>query len=286
MGDLPGDRAIRAIEEHGAFRVITLRSTDTATRVAAAQGVSGPTAARLAELLTGAILVRETMAPTLRVQCIVSGATGGSLVADSHPDGSTRGLVNAPPSGSPFSLGEGSLLKVLRVMPRGSLHESVVVAGRPGGLSEALMEYMQSSEQVTSMLAIGAIADERRVVAAGGYIVQLLPEVKTGPLAIMAERLEDFRHISTLLLQHDADPAWLLSELLYGFAHEILEHRPVSFGCQCSAVRVISAMSTLGREELDKLVAEGTVLDIDCDYCATRYQVGPEQLRSLLAPPS
>src|SRR5687768_17894744 len=48
----------------------------------------------------------------------------------------------------------------------------------------ALMAYMQTSEQVVSMLAMGTLLEDARVSAAGGYLVQLLPEVGRGPLMV------------------------------------------------------------------------------------------------------
>ena len=280
------DRAIRAIDKAGAFRVITLRTSAAAAAAAAAQRVTGAAAGLFAELLTGAILVRETMAPGLHVQCMISGATGGSMVADSHPDGLTRGIVTPPPDGGELVLGESSLLKVVRVMPRGTLHDSVVRANPEGGVSGALMEYFKTSEQIASMIVVGSRVVQDDLKGAGGYIVQLLPELREGHLAIMTERLEDFRSIAPMLHERDSDPAWLLSELLYGFPHTVLEESAVHFGCNCGPVRVLSAMATLGRDDIEHLLADGTVLDVDCDYCGRQYQVGPEQVRGLLEPPS
>src|SRR5690349_4952069 len=120
MGD--NDRVLRAITDDGAFRVIAAMTTETVRGAAAIQEV-GRTAARLfGDLLTGTILVRETMAPSLRVQGIAKGAGGrGTLLADSHPDGSARGLVQLGAGGGtePFTLGSGSLLQLMRTLPNG-----------------------------------------------------------------------------------------------------------------------------------------------------------------------
>ena len=92
----PGDRVLRAMTNDGAFRVITLRTTDTVQAAIEAQRVRGPLGRPFAELLTASVLVRETMSPGLRVQLILQGGQGGSIVADSRPEGLTRGLVQAP----------------------------------------------------------------------------------------------------------------------------------------------------------------------------------------------
>jgi molecular chaperone Hsp33 len=262
--------------------VITALTTETVRGAAAAQAASGATAQRLGELITGAILVREAMAPNLRVQVIVKGANGrGSLIADAHPDGTTRGLVNLG-KGRNVNIGEGSLLQVMRTMPNGALQQGVVEVPAGAGISGALMAYMQESEQVLSMIAVTTLASERGLGRSGGYLVQLLPEARRGPLMVMTERLKEFERLDHVLVDEDVSADRLLGELLYGMPFTRLEGSALSFRCRCSQLRVVTALATLPRSELSEMVADGKVLDIRCDYCGQDYQVSPGQLRPLL----
>ncbi|HEU5075228.1 MAG TPA: Hsp33 family molecular chaperone HslO, partial [Polyangiaceae bacterium] len=212
------DCVLRAITDDGAFRVITARTTQTVARASELQRCAGGTAKTFAELLTGAVLFRETMAPDLRVQGILKGAGGkGSLVADSHPSGSTRGLVQMPEGMSEIRLGDDAILQMMRTMPNGRINQGVVQVPQKGGISEALMVYMQTSEQVDTMLAVSALLDaEGKIEAAGGYMVQLLPEVGRGPLMVMTERLADFQNIDDQLRNGGFSPESLMNELLFG----------------------------------------------------------------------
>lgn len=276
------DIVVRAITRDGAFRVITALTTDTVRGAVAAQAASGPTAQHLGELITGSILVREAMAPTLRVQVIVKGSSGrGSLVADAHPDGTTRGLVNLG-KGSDVEVGAGSLLQVMRTLPNGALHQGVVEVPPGSGISGGLMTYMQESEQVVTMIAVTTLLDRSGVSRSGGYLVQLLPEVERGPLMVMAERLREFERLDHVLADEGASADRLLDEILHGMPFTRLESSPLSFSCRCSQVRVISALSTLPRSDIEEMVSDGQVLDIRCDYCGRDYQVAPGQLRPLL----
>jgi len=276
------DIVVRAITRDGAFRVITALTTDTVRGAVTAQAASGPTAQHLGELITGSILVREAMAPTLRVQVIVKGSSGrGSLVADAHPDGTTRGLVNLG-KGSDVEVGAGSLLQVMRTLPNGALHQGVVEVPPGSGISGGLMTYMQESEQVVTMIAVTTLLDRSGVSRSGGYLVQLLPEVERGPLMVMAERLREFERLDHVLADEGASADRLLDEILHGMPFTRLESSPLSFSCRCSQVRVISALSTLPRSDIEEMVSDGQVLDIRCDYCGRDYQVAPGQLRPLL----
>src|SRR5262249_30207203 len=125
--DNGNDSVMRAITEDGAFRVITVCTTDTVRAAMQAQDARGPTARHFADLLTGTVLVRETMAPQLRVQGIVRGAGGrGSLVADSRPGGATRGLIQLPGGAGEFAFGPGARLQVMRTLVNGAIHQGIV----------------------------------------------------------------------------------------------------------------------------------------------------------------
>ena len=47
------------------------------------------------------------------------------------------------------------------------------------------MEYFRASEQVASVVAVGSIVKDDRIVAAGGYVVQLLPELLAKSIAAL-----------------------------------------------------------------------------------------------------
>ena len=194
----------------------------------------------------------------------------------------TRGLVSGVSEASGLLRGDDSLLQVMRLLPNQEIHQGIVNVGLGEGVAAAVMTYLQQSEQVTSMVGIRCVVEGDRVVAAGGYVVQLLPEVTEAPLAIMTERLEDFRDVEKLLVDTKANPEILISELLYGFPHTMLAESPVAFHCSCDASRVVGAMATLGREELTQLIEDKEVVEVSCDYCAKIYEVGPEQFRTLL----
>jgi molecular chaperone Hsp33 len=276
------DSVLRAITDDGAFRVITARTTDTVRGAIEAQNATGETARHFGDLLTGAILFRETMAPNLRVQGIIKGSAGGSLIADSHPSGQTRGLIQLKGEAMDIELGHGSVLQLMRSLPNGRINQGVVEVPKQGGISQSLMAYMQSSEQVFSMLAVGTIFEGEHVVSAGGYMVQLLPEVGRGPLMVMTERLKDFESVDAQLADPRFTPTWLLDELLYGMPFTRLEESPVRFECWCDELRVVSALASLGRDDLEHLLSTNEVLEIACEYCKRDFRIAPARLRGLL----
>jgi molecular chaperone Hsp33 len=279
----PPDTVLRAITDDGAFRVITARTTQTVRGAVEAQEAIGDTARHFGDLLTGSILFRETMAPNLRVQGIIKGSGGsGSLIADSHPSGQTRGLIQLKGGAEEIELGKGAVLQLMRTLPNGRINQGVVEVPPDGGITHSFMSYMQTSEQVFSMLAVGTIFEGDQVVSAGGYLVQLLPEVGRGPLMVMTERLRDFESIDAQLRDSAFTPGWLLDELLYGMPFTRLEESPIRFECWCDELRVVSALASLGRDDLEHLLSSNEVLEVACEYCKRDFRIAPARLRGLL----
>ena len=279
------DNVLRALTDDGAFRVLACDTTATVRGALAAQKAETPELTRIfADLLTGAILVRESMSPDHRLQAILQGDNPRArMIADSHPDGSTRGLIQMPPDVKEMPLGEKGLLQVARTLHNGSLHQGVVaVPAGSNSVSAALMAYMHDSEQTVTMIAVGCHLSNGEVAAAGGYMVQLLPELAEGPLMVMTERLKEFQDIVPLLAQGRATPAELLAETLYGMPYTTVSDREVYFGCRCSTERLAQSLASLPRADIESLMEDGKPLDIECDYCRKRYEFTVQDLRSLI----
>lgn len=284
------DTVLRAITDDGAFRVI---AADTTATVRGALEVQKPETVELArtfaDLLTGAVLVRESMAPDNRLQAILQGDDPRvRMVADTHPDGATRGLIQVPSDVKEMPLHERGLLQIARTLQNGSLHQGVVRVpeGKKSSVSSALMAYMQESEQVVTVIAVGCHMVSGQVAAAGGYMVQLLPEVAEGPLMVMTERLRDFEDIVPLLARGAGSPEELLRETLYGMPYTKVGDRTVHFGCRCSPERLAISLASLPRADIESLMQDGSTLEIECDYCRRNYEFTQQQLKGLLQAPN
>jgi molecular chaperone Hsp33 len=282
LENLPMDRAISAVTHDGSFRVLAVRSTRTTRGIAKSQRASGPTVENLADLASGTLLVRLTMAPNYRVQGIIQGAGGqGTLVADSWPDGGTRGLVRAS---GPVVFGEGARMQLMRSLPNGAMHQGIVEVSREHRVSGAVMNYLLESEQVTSALGVASVvSEEGEILLSGGYVVQLLPECTEPPLAVMYERLRhDFADLSRVLAELDGDPDKLVAEILSGMEYTRTLEFDLDFRCRCSSERVLASLATVGKHELEDMIRKAEPLAITCDYCRQEYQVQTEMLRGLL----
>jgi molecular chaperone Hsp33 len=278
------DTVLRAMTNDDAFRVVVVDSTETVRAAIEAQRAKVSEAAAFGNLLTGTVLFRETMSPTLRVQGIAIPESGlGQLVADSHPSGDVRGLIQRGQGQASVEITRGSSLRMLRSLQDGSINQGVISIGEKATISEGLMTYMQLSEQIVTMVGVGtALADDGSLVRAGGYLVQLLPGAPRGPLMVMTERLQDFQTVEPLLRHDNFSLPWMLGELLYQMEYTELQQSEIRFHCWCDELRVVSSLATLPKADLEQLLAASEPLQIECDYCHKEYHIVPAQLRGLL----
>jgi molecular chaperone Hsp33 len=267
----------------GAFRVIAAITTDTVTRAVRTQGLSGGDARKLAELITGAVLLRETTSPGRRVQILMRDRLGGVLVADAMPDGSNRGIVNPGSTDTVIRSGGDTTMQVSYTMRNGALHQGLVDVPAGSDLSTALMRYMQQSEQTVSVISVTALGDGAEgLTAAGGYVVQLLPEAERPALRAMTRHLDELDSLDRLLSGPVTSSRDLVSRLLMGFEHAELADSPLCFGCTCSEERVLSGLARLGPDDVASLVGSDAPLEVRCDACGQRYEIDPEDLRAFV----
>ena len=160
-------------------------------------------------------------------------------------------------------LGENSVF-VLTHQPKDADPWQGVVLLEGDSIAQMLVNYMKRSEQLDTYITLAA--DDQ---AAGALLLQRLPE----------EELDDaaWEHVTTLaqtltpqeLTGLDAHHA------LYRLYHEtpprVFEPEAIEFACTCSRGKVSDMLLMLGGQEVGGVVAEQGSIQIDCDFCHTKY---------------
>lgn len=212
------------------------------------------------------------------------------LVAESDSYGHLRGYfslreemaANLADSGDVAAIvGQHGRLTVVKDLQLKELYESVVPL-QTGRLDTDLTYYLMMSEQIPSFVEIGVqLTAQGGVCAAGGVLLQLLPDGDLTALTRMAERLDDLPPIGALLANGES-PQAILATLFGDEAYEVLETGALDFRCTCSRERSRHALTLIGREELAILQGEGEAV-IDCHFCHERYVFDRSELAALLA---
>ena len=128
----------------------------------------------------------------------------------------------------------------------------------------------------------GVLVDrDRSVLAAGGYLIQLLPGATEDTIVKVEGGIMAAGPVSAIL-DRDPDPEHLLRTVMSDFELKILETCPVSYKCYCSRQRVERALLSLGADELEGILREQGSCHMTCQFCDAVYDFSADELRGLL----
>ncbi len=250
-----------------------------------------PTAtAALGRTLTGALLfaadLKNEEAVTIKIQ---GDGPLGRIVADAVPEGYARGFVDNPHVELPPTVegkidvgggvGRNGLVTVTRFtgLERDVSGSCELVSGE---IAEDLTNYLFVSEQTPSSVGLGVLVDtDLSVRAAGGFLVQPLPDASDEVLARLEKNLRSMRSV-TELIDGGLDARGLISTIFDGFDVKFLSEIGLQFRCHCSRERVASTLSSLNAKDRAALLEDGHA-EVVCQFCGEKYLFGGEELRAL-----
>ena len=215
----------------------------------------------------------------------------GTVLAVSDNEGNVRGYVTNPHVDLPLrpdgkldvgaAVGHEGTLTVIK-----DLHMKEPYVGTidllGGEIAEDVAGYFVESEQIPTACALGVLVDrDQSVKAAGGYLIQLMPGAGEDVITKVEGGIMAAGPVSALLDKND-DPEQLLRDVMSDFDLKILETYPVSYKCYCSRERVERALISLGRDELEQMLAEQGGCQLTCQFCDAVYDFSAEDLKGLL----
>lgn len=288
------DQLIRAISRDGLIKVSAVSTRDLTERARQIHRTLPVGTAALGRLLAAASMMGNALkeeAASLTLQ-IKGGGPLGTLLAVSDHEGNVRGTVENPAVDLPLredgkldvgtAVGNRGTLTVIRDL---RMKEPYVgsVGLLWGEIAEDVALYFVESEQIPTACGLGVLVDrDQSVLAAGGYLVQLLPGAGDETAGALEASLRAAGPV-TELLKADPDPEALLKAALPGLDLEVLEKRPIEYRCDCSRERMERALISLGREELRDMISEQGSAELGCRFCGNVQKFTREDLEDLLA---
>jgi len=213
----------------------------------------------------------------------------GAITAVSDSEGNVRGYLQNPAANLPLKpnghldvgngVGEGLLTVIKDIGSREPFTGRIEL--QSGEIAEDVAAYYVISEQIPTVCALGVLVDQdQSVKCAGGYLLQLLPGAPGGLVDLLEYRVQDVGSI-TANLDKGMDMRQVVEELLYGMGLQLMEEHPVSYECKCSRKKVESALISMGREELQKLIDEEDHTSVTCQFCDVVYEFNREDLEKI-----
>ena len=285
------DEVIRAVSDDGSIMISAVSSRDLTERARQIHKTLPVTTAALGRTMAAASLIGQTLKDakatvTIRIN---GGGPAGTIIAVSDSGGNPRGYVQNPhvdlpkkPNGKldvGGAVGTDGMMTVIRDLNMkepyvGSVH---LVSGE---IAEDLTAYYFESEQTRAAVALGVLVDTNQsVLAAGGYIVQLLPDAPENVAEELEKNIAAAGPATAILLEGGVDA--LVGRVLRGFDPRILERKPIEYKCYCTRERVLEAVSGIGGEELDDIRAKGEPVEVTCQFCDVVYEINPEEIANI-----
>lgn len=285
------DYLVKALAFDGQVRAYAATTTETVSE-AQKRHYTWPTAsAALGRTMTAGVMMGAMLKGDSKLTIKVEGGGPiGLILVDSNAKGQVRGYVTNPQTH--FDLNEQGKLDVrkavgttgsLSVVKDLGLRENFTgqVPIVSGELGEDFTYYFASSEQTPSSVGVGVLVNpDNSILAAGGFIIQLMPGIEEDKIAIIEERLGKIPPVSRLI-QQGLSPEEILTKLLGEENIKILEKMPVEFRCQCSKDRIENAIVSLGKEEIRAMIEEDGKAEAQCHFCNEKYVFSKEELEQL-----
>lgn len=269
-----------------AFAAVTTNLAEEARR----RHNSYPVAtAALGRTMTGALLLAANLKTTESLTIRIKGdGPLGEVIADAKANGTVRGYVKNPHVQLPLNqlgkldvgggVGQGHLyLTRFTNLKQPFTGSTELVSGE---IAEDLTQYLYVSEQTPSSVALGVkVSPDLTVLAAGGLIIQALPNADDEVLAQIEQNLKTLPSVSTMV-ESGASSRNILEHVFETLPIQWYEHQALSFECTCSKDKVSAMLVSLGDNEIAELESKGQA-EIICHFCNEHYYFEQEELRKL-----
>jgi molecular chaperone Hsp33 len=148
---------------------------------------------------------------------------------------------------------------------------------------------LAESEQRSCALAAATSINGILCTAAGGYLIEQLPDADKETLAQVEKNLATLVEkdggdkLPTNLLLNGVAPFEIAGIILDGLGMEPLQEIEPTFVCQCSTDRLVRALRLLPAEEVDEMMEKEEKIEARCEFCGRVYQMMPEDVKKEMA---
>jgi molecular chaperone Hsp33 len=161
---------------------------------------------------------------------------------------------------------------------RGGQDYQALVEARGATLAAALEGYFLQSEQLPTRLCLSGGAERL-----AGILIQRLPARDSD------EDTAHWEHLQTLFatLSPDelgrSDVRDLMLKLFPGEDVRVFREKPVQLVCRCSHASISAMLVSLGRGELEQILAERGEVEVTCEFCGKVYRYSTGEMQELFA---
>lgn len=180
------------------------------------------------------------------------------------------------------AVGHAGFLNVIKQSDITNTEYNGLVPLVSGEIAEDFTEYFATSEQKPTVLALGVLVNKDGVEAAGGYMINLMPDATENEISKIETALEKAPSISELLSQNKSLEE--IAKIVTGDDNLTIldENLEIKFECDCNKEKFEKGLISIGKDDLNKIIEEDGKADIVCQFCNKEYQFTKDELENLL----
>lgn len=287
------DQIVHALAHGGDVRIVAISATATVETARRLHGSAPAAAIALGELLMATALMARMLkgSQRLTIQVQANGSLG-LLLARADRSGTLYGTVMYPQATVP--LDAQSRPDVGAAIGRGTLvvHRDAG-SGEPwlgfvpvdgGELADEIRAYFATSEQTASAVGLRVeLDDDGKVVAAGGFVAQLLGGLADERRAELKPVLHAM-HQSRDWLRDEFD-ASSLARLIGGDDTRVVETVGAEYNCPVDRDYYIARIASLGKAAIDELFADDATIEVTCEFTRKSWTIQRAEIDRVVVTP-
>ena len=164
-----------------------------------------------------------------------------------------------------------------------------------GEIAEDFTNYFATSEQTPTVIALGVLVDKNGIKSAGGYKLSLMPDAGEEEISKIEEQIKNIEPVSRMLDENKTLEE--IAKIVTGDENlKVLERTEPKFECNCSREkcekgliaigkkeRMEKALISIGKKELEDIIKEEEKIQIECNFCNSKYVFTREELQEIVA---
>ncbi len=286
------DKIIRFLAYDGKISIVCANTKNLVEKARKIHDLSPLATATFGRLLTITSIMAQEMknkSDKLTIQIKGSGKIGTMLTtANNYPK--VKGFVSNPYVDLPLNefgkldvggaVGQEGYINVIKDIGLNQPYIGISPL-TSGEIADDFTNYFINSEQRQSAVALGVLVNKDGVRAAGGYLINPMPDSTEEEISKVEQAIFKAGAISKML---DQNLSLLeIAKKVTGDKNvKVLEENRIPiYECDCSKEHMAEGLATIGKEELEDIINTDGKAELVCHFCNKKYNFSKEELEKI-----